>query len=259
MNLELQRIWLDRRQPRSWSRTRSTRRSSWPTGRSSWAVGRGASSNASIWTCPRPRTAELAAQPRVPRRRGPPQRGALLPAPGCRVPEVNEVLRSRRRWAVRSPPSPGIAVGARSSGTLASVVFADRRSVPAPLHVMQQVVEDRSYLAENSLVTLREAMVGLPLGQCWPRSCWRSSSCRAGPPSGCCSAWPLPATAFRWWRSRRSSSSCFLGTSPKYTLAALAVFFTTLVATMRRSAVERSHLARGGACQRWEQLAGPAR
>jgi len=139
---------------------------------------------------------------------------------------------------------------------LASVVFADRRSVPAPLHVMQQIVEDRSYLAENSIVTLREAMVGYLWGNVaaivlavvfvQSRTAERVLL-RLAVASYCI---PLVAIA-------PVLVVVLPGDGPKYTLAALAVFFTTLVATivgLRSSDPTSLEVVRASGGSSWQAL-----
>jgi sulfonate transport system permease protein len=139
---------------------------------------------------------------------------------------------------------------------LASVVFADRRSIPAPLRVAQQIAEDRSYLAENSAVTLREAMVGYLWGNAaaimlavvfvQSRTAERALL-RLAIASYCV---PLVAIA-------PVLVVALPGDGPKYTLAALAVFFTTLVATivgLRSSDPTSLEVVRASGGTSWQAL-----
>ena len=139
---------------------------------------------------------------------------------------------------------------------LASVVFADRRSIPAPLRVLQQIWEDRSYLAENSVVTLREAIVGYLWGNAaaivlavvfvQSRTTERVLL-RLAIASYCI---PLVAIA-------PVLVVVLPGDGPKYTLAALAVFFTTLIATivgLRSSDPTSLEVVRASGGTSWQAL-----
>ncbi len=147
----------------------------------------------------RARPARRTGRPRSPRRSSPScASGHCACWPGARR-EPAPALGAR--------PAPLVVAGLLVAWELAARwdVLADALSiepflVPAPSEVAESLWEERSLLAEDAWVTLREVVLGFLLALV-PGSAWRSSST---------SPRPLGARSTRCWsHRRRSRSSCW--------------------------------------------------
>lgn len=139
---------------------------------------------------------------------------------------------------------------------LAAVVFAERHVVPGPLRVLEQMWSDRGYLASNSGVTIREAMVGYLWGN--------------GAAVALAVLFVQLHAAERLLLRLAIASYCvplvaiapvlvvvLPGDGPKYALAALAVFFTTLIATLvglRSSDATSIEVIRASGGTKWQAM-----
>lgn len=137
---------------------------------------------------------------------------------------------ARDRLRTSGPAVIGL-IGLLLVWQLAAVLLAHRHVVPGPVTVFVQLWHDRASIAANAAVTLREAMVGylwgnlaaLALGVLFVQ--FRTVErllMRLAIASYCV---PLVAIA-------PILVVVLDGDGPKYALAALSVFFTTLIATM---------------------------
>ena len=162
---------------------------------------------------------------------------------------------ARTGFAARLPGAVGLLL-VLVLWQLASMVFAERHVIPAPLHVLGQMWSDRSYLVSNSGVTLREAMVGYVCGN--------------GAAIALAILFVRVHAAERLLLRLAIASYCIPlvavapvlvvvlpGDGPKYALAALAVFFTTLIATLvglRSSDATSLEVVRASGGTPWQAL-----
>jgi len=163
--------------------------------------------------------------------------------------------RSGSRLAPKIPATVGIIL-MLLAWQLASMIFAARQVVPGPLQVLQQMWADRNYLVSNSGVTLREAMVGYVWGN--------------GAAILLAVIFVQVHAAERLLLRLAIASYCIPlvaiapilvvvlpGDGPKYALAALAVFFTTLIATLvglRSSDATSVEVVRASGGTRWQAM-----